>query len=280
MITVQDRDYRLLRFNQDFAERFDPRVGDYCYMAYKGQGSKCVNCPVERTFIDGQPHYGEESGVNKDGTEAYWIFRTSPIFDAEGQVVAAMEMSLDITERKLLERKLEKSERKYHEIFNNIPNPVFVLDFDTLEILDCNESVTTDYTFTRDDVLNTSFLDLFMEQDKEKYRRLLRSSTMLNQVKHRGRGDKIIFVNIRISPSDFPGKKSSADHDQRHHQASRSRAAVDSGQQNGHPGRDGDRDRPRVESAPLGYQDRQQLLCEENKQGRRFRPSDPAFDAE
>ena len=118
-----------------------------------------------------------------------------------------MEMNLDITERKLLEKELEKSERKYHEIFNNIPNPVFVLDFDSLEILDCNESVTTDYAFTKEEILNTSFLDLFAEQNKEQYRRHLRSSTMLNQVKHRGKGEKTLFVNIRVSPSEFPGKK-------------------------------------------------------------------------
>ncbi|MDZ7582706.1 MAG: ATP-binding protein [Deltaproteobacteria bacterium] len=207
MITVQDRSYRLLRFNQDFADRFDPQVGDYCYRSYKGQDRKCTNCPVEKTFVDGLPHHGEESGVNKDGTEAHWIFRTSPIFDADGQVVAAMEMSLDMTERKSLERQLEKSERKYHEIFNNIPNPVFVLDFDTFDILDCNESVTTDYAFTREEILKTSFLDLFAEQNKEQYRRLLRFSSMLNQVKHRGKGDKTLFVNIRISPSEFSGKK-------------------------------------------------------------------------
>ncbi len=207
MITVQDRSYRLMRFNQDFAERFDPQVGDYCYRSYKGQDQKCTNCPVEKTFVDGLPHHGEETGVNKDGTEAHWIFRTSPIFDADGQVVAALEMSIDITERKSLERQLEKSERKYHEIFNNIPNPVFVLDFDTFDILDCNESVTTDYAFTREEILKTSFLDLFVEQNKEQYRRLLRFSSMLNQVKHRGKGDKTLFVNIRISPSEFSGKK-------------------------------------------------------------------------
>jgi histidine kinase len=207
MITVQDRSYRLLRFNQDFADRFDPQVGDYCYRSYKGQDQKCTNCPVEKTFVDGLPHHGEESGVNKDGTEAHWIFRTSPIFDADGQVVAAMEMSLDMTERKSLERQLEKSERKYHEIFNNIPNPVFVLDFDTFDILDCNESVTTDYAFTREEILKTSFLDLFVDPNKEQYRRLLRFSSMLNQVKHRGKGDKTLFVNIRISPSEFSGKK-------------------------------------------------------------------------
>jgi histidine kinase len=30
---------------------------------------------------------------------------------------------------------------------------------------------------------------------------------MLNQVKHRGKGAQTLFVNIRISPSEFPGKK-------------------------------------------------------------------------
>jgi histidine kinase len=208
LITVQNRQFKLLRYNREFADRFDTQVGSYCYQAYKGRDEKCVNCPVERTFTDGRGHTGEESGVNKDGTVAHWIFRTSPIFDAEGRVVAAMEMSLDITKRKTLEKELEKSERKYHEIFNNIPNPVFVLDYDTLEILDCNESVFTDYGYDRREILNTSFLDFFVTDDKASFARKLRSVSILSQIKHRGKDDKTLFVNIRISPSeDYPGKK-------------------------------------------------------------------------
>ncbi|MEJ2169573.1 MAG: HAMP domain-containing protein, partial [Desulfobacterales bacterium] len=53
LITVQDRNFKLLRFNKAFAMRFDPRPGDYCYHAYKGHREKCFNCPVERTFEDG-----------------------------------------------------------------------------------------------------------------------------------------------------------------------------------------------------------------------------------
>ena len=208
LITVQDREYKLLRYNQEFSSRFDTQVGSYCYQAYKGRDEKCANCPVERTFIDGRIHTGEETGVNKDGSVAYWIFRTSPIFDADGKVIAAMEMSLDITPRKILEKELEKSERKYHEIFNNIPNPVFVLDFETLEILDCNESVLNDYGYHRQELVNTSFLDFFMTDDKSVFARKLRSTSILNQIKHRGKDDKTLFVNIRISPSeDYPGKK-------------------------------------------------------------------------
>jgi histidine kinase len=207
LITVQDRNYKLVQYNREFAEKFAPQAGDSCFRAYKGRSEKCVDCPVEMTFSDGRSHMSEETGFSKDGRPTHWLVKTSPIRNAAGEIVAAMEMNLDITERKLLEKELEKSERKYHEIFNNIPNPVFVLDFDTLEILDCNESVTTDYAFTRDEILNTSFLDLFLEQNKEPYERYLRSSAMLNQVKHRGKGNKTIFVNIRISPSESTGKK-------------------------------------------------------------------------
>jgi histidine kinase len=207
LITVQDRNYRLLRFNREFAERFDSRPGDYCYRAYKGRDEKCLNCPVERTFEDGQIHHGEEAGIDKDGTMVHWILRTSPIINARGDIVAAMEMSVDITPRRQLEDKLEKSERKYHEIFNHMPNPVFVLDVDTLEIIDCNDSVKAVYGFTKDEIIHESFLDLFVEEERDRYGEKIRTSAVIDQVKHLNRHGKSLFVNIRISPAEYPGKK-------------------------------------------------------------------------
>ena len=207
LVTVQDREYKLLRYNHEFAEMFDPQPGEYCYHAYKGRDQKCVNCPVERTFNDGQPHYGEEKGINKDGTPVHWILRTSPIKNAEGDIVAAIEMSLDITHPKQLEDKLEKSEKKYHEIFNHIPNPVFVLDIDTLEIIDCNESVQAVYGYPRDETLNKSFMDLFIEEEKDQYASKIRSSAILTQVKHINHMGMPLFVNIRVSLAEYPGKR-------------------------------------------------------------------------
>ena len=93
-ITVQNRNYELVEFNQEFVRRFNPRYGDHCYAAYKGLDTKCRNCPVEKTFQDGKSHFSEESGINKDGTTAHWFVKTAPLKDETGQVVAAMEMSL------------------------------------------------------------------------------------------------------------------------------------------------------------------------------------------
>ncbi|MGD8990391.1 MAG: PAS domain S-box protein [Desulfobacterales bacterium] len=207
LITVQDRNFKLLRFNREFAERFDSRPGQYCYEAYKSRKEKCLNCPVEHTFNDGQIHYGEETGIDKDGTLMHWMLRTSPIFNAQGDIVAAMEMSVDITHRRQLEDELEKSEKKYHEIFNHIPNPVFVLDADSLEIIDCNDSVKAVYGFGKYAVIHGSFLDLFAPDEKDRYKAKIKTSAVINRVKHLNQQGKILFVNIRISPAEYPGKK-------------------------------------------------------------------------
>lgn len=207
LITVQDKNFKLLRYNSEFAESFDPEWGDFCYHAYKGRDEKCPNCPVEKTFADGLPHYGEESGVNKDGSPAYWIVRTSPIKNSQGDIVAAMEISLDISQRKQLEEKLEKSEKKYHEIFNNIPNPVFVLDFENLTIIDCNDSVKAVYGFRKCDITNTPFLDLFPEDERNRYAAILRTSTEITQARQLNQKGSPLFVNIRVSPSEYPGRK-------------------------------------------------------------------------
>ena len=207
LITVQDREFKLLRYNREFYERFAPQSDDYCFHAYKGREEKCINCPVEKTFEDGLPHYGEETGLRWDGSLTHWIVKTSPIKNASGEIVAAMEMSLDITERKQLEEKLKASEKKYHEIFNNMPNPVFVLDMDSLEILDCNASVKTVYGYDKKETLNRSFLDLFLETDRYKYASEIKKTEIINQVKHRTKTGKTVFVNIRVSPSNYAGKK-------------------------------------------------------------------------
>jgi histidine kinase len=207
IITVQDKDYKLIRYNREFADKFDPQPGDYCYQAYKGLSQKCPVCPVEKTFEDGKSHWSEESGPDKDGRPSHWVVKSSPIRNSEGEIVAVMEMCLDITHRKELEQKLIISEKKYHSIFSNIPNPVFVLDLDSLEILDCNASVETVYACSKDDMTCRSFLDMFSEEDRDYYAIKLRTSTFLGQAKHKTKDGRTLYVNIRVSPSEYNGQK-------------------------------------------------------------------------
>jgi len=205
-ITVQDRDLKLLKYNREFEQVFAPEPGDYCFKAYKGRSEKCPDCPVLKTFEDGQPHVSEEQAVTKDGIKTYWLVKTSPIRDEKGGVIAAMEMSLDLTHLKLLEKKAKNSEEKYRIIFDTIPNSVFVLDGSTLKILDCNNNVTPVYGFGKKELLNQCFLDLFPAKDREDMAVQIRNSKVINRIKQARKDGQIIYVNIHISTSEYLGQ--------------------------------------------------------------------------
>lgn len=206
-ITVQDRDYRLVGYNREFARNFDPAPGDHCYHAYKGRTEKCEICPVEKTFEDGDSHVSEETRLNRDGSRKYWLVRTSPVKNAKGEIVAAMEMCLDVTHRKMLEEELERSEKKYYAIFNNIPNPVFVLDAETFDVLDVNKSVAEVYGYGRDEVVGRGFMELFTDAERDHYGFKLRTAAVLYRVRHIGKNGRTLFVNLRLSPSEYWGQQ-------------------------------------------------------------------------
>ncbi len=203
IISLQDRDYRLIGYNREFANNFAPQPGEHCYRAYKGRSQKCEYCPVEKTFMDGLSHYSEETGRNKDGTLTHWIVKTAALRDEGGEIIGAMEMSLDITHKKELENKLAQSEKKYYAIFNNFPNPVFVLDADTFEILDCNSSVVSVYGHATEDLLGRSFMDLFPTEERERCLRLFKTNSEIGQVRHLNKAGGTFFVHLRLSPSEY-----------------------------------------------------------------------------
>jgi histidine kinase len=201
-ITVQDRELKILTFNQETARQFRPQLGDYCYRAYKGRQEPCEVCPVMQTLEDGGCHVSEERVINRDGTETHWFVRTTPIRKPTQEIAAVMEISLDITESKRLEKEIRKSENKYHGIFNNIPNAVFVVDAATMTILDCNESASTLYGFGHHELVGQSFMRLFVEGERERYVKRLGSTRTLIQVRQVTQAGQI-FVNMHTSPSEY-----------------------------------------------------------------------------
>jgi histidine kinase len=206
-ITVVDKNYRLLRYNKAFTRQFNPAPGDHCYKVYKGRDRRCEACPVKKTFADGKSHYSEETGISKSGEVSHWLVQASPIRDAKGEIAAVMEMNLDITLRKRLEERIRDSEAKYRIIYDNIPNPVFALDAESLKILDCNDNQRVVYGYQKKEILGLPFMHLFDENDREVYTEKIKTCKFIDQARQLCRDGRIIFVNIRISPFDYMGKK-------------------------------------------------------------------------
>ncbi len=203
-ITVQDKNFKILRTNKEWARDFGDRVGQYCYHAYKGRETKCVDCIVEKTFRDGKIHTSEEIGKKKDGTTAHFIVSTAPIKNEKSEIVAVMEMSTDVTSLRLLENELRKSEEKYRHLFNSDPNPIFVIDQENLQILDANERAIQHYGYTNSEFQRMTFADIVGPRDKTRIKSLRANRNgILDKIQHIKKDGSLIYVDIRSSPVEY-----------------------------------------------------------------------------
>jgi histidine kinase len=78
---------------------------------------------------------------------------------------------------------------------------------DTLDILDCNHRVTSVYGYTKTELVNKSFLDLIRENEREAQALKIRTRQVINQATHMDHQGNTLFVDIWISPSEYPGRK-------------------------------------------------------------------------
>lgn len=105
-ISVQNRELKIIHANRCFREDFGNYEGKYCWEAYKSRTSPCPVCQVKLTFEDGLIHSNEEQVISRSGKPIHMMVYTSPLKDNEGNIIAVMEMSTNITEVRTLQAKL------------------------------------------------------------------------------------------------------------------------------------------------------------------------------
>ena len=120
-LSVHDRDFLITEGNQRFREDFGDRIGEPCYEIYKGRDEICPDCPVEKTFADGQSHSSEQMLITRAGVETPVMVHTTPVQDQSGDVVAVIEMHTDIRKVKDLESQLQQSQRRLARLFEMVP---------------------------------------------------------------------------------------------------------------------------------------------------------------
>jgi PAS domain S-box-containing protein len=105
-ISVQDSAYRLTATNRRFKEDFGDKIGSHCFATYKHRSEPCPNCPVAKTFGDGQSHQAEMVVTSESGTQYNVLVWTAPIRNAAGDIIQVMEMSTNITQIRQLQDRL------------------------------------------------------------------------------------------------------------------------------------------------------------------------------
>jgi len=109
LMTTLDLELRIQWANLAAGESVheDPEnlVGRHCYEVWHGRQTPCEDCPVQWTIQTGEAHNNEV--VSPDGR--YFFIKSYPLFAPEGGLEAVAELTLDISESKRTEEKLQKN---------------------------------------------------------------------------------------------------------------------------------------------------------------------------
>jgi len=107
-VDIVSIDYEVLQQNQILTERFGNIVGKKCYKEYMAREEPCNFCPMTRSLRNKRLEKVELRA--SDGRD--YELLSAPLTNPDGTVDRAIEVVIDITERKLTEEALRKSEER------------------------------------------------------------------------------------------------------------------------------------------------------------------------
>ena len=118
----------------------------------------------------------------------------------------------DITARKRAEETLQESERRYRDMFEANPHPMWVYDVETLRFLSVNDAAVAHYGYSRDEFLSMTIADIRPAQDMPHLRDAIERGAKnpgvnKSQVRHRKRDGTLITVEITSHALDFDGRR-------------------------------------------------------------------------
>lgn len=111
-ISIQDTNYNIIYQNRIARDIAGNGLGKKCYSVYENKNKICMGCPVEKAFRDGNLHTSVRKVTMPSGETGYWEHTAHPVRNAQGDLVACVEITRDITERKNMETELIDSKEK------------------------------------------------------------------------------------------------------------------------------------------------------------------------
>jgi PAS domain S-box-containing protein len=117
---------------------------------------------IENMITTGKPSVGEITYVAKDGRSFPVWQVVSPRFDEDGEFIGMLGIAYEITERKLAEDALRRSEERFRAIFETAQDSIFIKD-KNLRYIQVNPAVEKLFDLKASELLGRDDVELFGE---------------------------------------------------------------------------------------------------------------------
>jgi PAS domain S-box-containing protein len=148
LVSFQDRELRVIWANRAAAESVgldkSQIHGQHCYEIWQQRSAPCENCPVLVAMKTGSTQ--EHEMTTPDGR--VWYIRGYPVSDEKGNIIGAVEITQNITERKRNEEAL----LLHSLVYRSMQEAVLVFDLDD-RIIDINQAAEEMFGWSRDELL-------------------------------------------------------------------------------------------------------------------------------
>ena len=121
-LVILDKDYRIIWANSFLKKTEGDITNKTCYSTFNTIETICPACGPEKVFagasFDSREYFNKT--LHEKGLPCWYELIATPIKDAEGKVTAALELTVDITEKKQLQEKLEEEKNKFEAVTQSI----------------------------------------------------------------------------------------------------------------------------------------------------------------
>jgi PAS domain S-box-containing protein len=130
LLVLLDRDLVYRAVNPAFChftgKREEELLGRTDFDVFPQAAAEVYRRSDEEVVASGELHILEREAADADGTTWWLQVAKAPIFDAAGEVSGLLVSARDITERRMAERALAESEKKYRDIFEHSPAGIVI----------------------------------------------------------------------------------------------------------------------------------------------------------
>lgn len=172
-ISVLDKDLNIVRVNRWVEMRFAdkmPLVGKKCYNAYLKRQSPCPWCPCIMSMETSKVHT-EIIPYPSAEKPTQWIELSAfPLKDDLGFEFGVIEYIKDITKYKLTEQKLRESEERYHNLFEESRDAIYITSREG-EVIDVNQATIELFGYPREELIGKlNIRELYLHpNDRDKF---------------------------------------------------------------------------------------------------------------